>query len=119
MTDPRQPVNRVVTERRDKTYQVKVKRGYDKGKINFIQGWEIVKEIQVCPACFENMTGLQARTVLPKIEPEQTERQKRRRFKDDRPFKKTKKKPVETSNRKKPVVEFVKRVPNVKRKDKS
>lgn len=115
MTEPGQPVNRVVTERRDKTYQRKLRRGRDKGKVIFVQGWEIVKEIEVCPPCFASMTGLQPKTILPKVEP-QTERQKRRRFNDDRPFRKTKRKPAENTNRKKPIVEFIKKVPNAKSK---
>ena len=39
VTEPREPMTKVVTERRDKVYS-------DSSK-----GWEIVKEIPICLAC--------------------------------------------------------------------
>lgn len=115
----RQPENKVVTERRNKSYEVRVRRGRYKGEVNTVHGWEIAREIRVCPDCFVKMTGLQPK-VVQHVVPVKTERQKRRNFKDERPYRKprNKKNNEAPKPRNKPVVEFVKKVPNVNSRSK-
>lgn len=71
---PRQPVNRIVTERRNVTYEKEVvtrQRGRRKQvDIEDIPGWEIVKEISVCPQCFTKLTGKQPKLVAPQQKPQ-------------------------------------------------
>ncbi len=63
-----QPMNKVVTEKRHKNYENFIKRGmFDKGRMVYSEGWEIVKEIAACPACFTTSTGMEpkVREVTP------------------------------------------------------
>ncbi len=79
-THPRQPVNYVVLEKREKVYENPVVRGPDRGGWNITQGHEIVKQIQACPTCFGTLTGLQPKLVeiraAPVVEKPKTERER-------------------------------------------
>ncbi len=103
----RQPENKVVTEKRIKQYQKKSKT--DRHDVDLIYGWEIVKEIRACPSCFEQLTGMEPRLIVEQSPPT-TQRQRRRKksFQDEHPHKKR----HVNHQRKKPVVEKVKRPPN-------
>lgn len=94
---PRQPVNRIVIERRERTYEKTIMRGKDKGKVKEINGWEIVKEINVCPKCYRILTG-KAPKVVQEIKKPEFENKPRRKF--DKKFDK-KKKPWQNQNNKK------------------
>ena len=61
-TPPKQPANKIIIERRPKTYQRVIKKGKRRGFIEEIEGWEIAKELTVCAICYERMTGLKAAT---------------------------------------------------------
>lgn len=55
--EPRQPQHTVVVQTRDKQYQRKI---YKHGKVVHVEdtyGTEIVKELKVCPECYQQMTG--------------------------------------------------------------
>lgn len=54
---PRQPVNRIVTEQREVTYDKKIIKRGKVVSIKEVKGQEIVKEISVCPKCFSVLTG--------------------------------------------------------------
>jgi hypothetical protein len=120
---PGQPENHIVTERRETVYETKIlkkisakgqdgqggrktrrKRKYkDTGKIKVTKGWEIAKEIRVCPECYQHLTGQ-----TPKImeqESKKPEFKKRPRFNEE-PTKRRYRK--EGASRKKPVVEVIK-----------
>ena len=59
-TAPRQPINYVVTEKRDKEYFFPVKRSRenrDRETSGQSEGYETVKEIKTCPQCFTKLTG--------------------------------------------------------------
>ena len=56
LVPPRTKPNKVIAKKRKKFYE------YDEGK-KVIQGWEIVKEINICDECYEkreqkNNTGM-------------------------------------------------------------
>ena len=57
VTEPGQPVNKIVTEWRQMTYEHKVKRGKHRGEIYTTTGREIAQEIKVCPECYVLKTG--------------------------------------------------------------
>jgi hypothetical protein len=62
----RQPVNKVITERREKTYL----NTYRKNQYSPLRefetiGWEIIKEIYTCPKCYTELTGK-----VPQVLPE-------------------------------------------------
>ena len=57
-TLPNQSLNKIITKKRPKVYERIIKRGRQREFIDKVQGWEIVKEISVCPICFERLTGL-------------------------------------------------------------
>lgn len=117
LTQPRQPVNMVVLETRPQVYENKIRRGKHKGKMKRTSGTEIVKEIKVCPKCYEAMTGNQAQKARPVSKP--TIVDSRPRFKDRPPRNKKwqnprrKKKGVQAKStkqteKKKPIVEVIK-----------
>jgi len=62
---PRQPVNYVVTETRQKTYSNELKYGKMRGTIEESTGQEIVKQIMTCPDCYRTLTGLEPRVLVP------------------------------------------------------
>ena len=63
---PRVPQNRIVIERRRKIYENKIRKGKNKGQVELIEGWEIVKEIIVGPDTYKERTGLEpARSTRP------------------------------------------------------
>lgn len=85
VTAPHQPVNRIVTEWREKMYENKIRRGKRKGEIKETFGREIVREIKVCPECYVLHTGDQPVKYVAKVQ-EQPKFERRPRFsKDDRP----------------------------------
>ena len=57
MIGPNVPENRIVTERRRKLYERVIKRGYNRGNVETVEGWEIVKEISVGPEAYIQLTG--------------------------------------------------------------
>lgn len=88
---PRTPINFVTTEEREQTYENPV---YRKGKTTkrnqFTRGTEIVKQIKVCPKCFERITGEKAQVARPASRSTASERSS---FQDRRPHKKPWKNP--------------------------
>jgi len=54
---PRQPVNRIVTECRQKEYTNDIVKRERVVGVKESSGSEIVKEISVCPKCFSRLTG--------------------------------------------------------------
>ena len=63
---PRQPVNRIITEQREKVYQKPVRRKYG-GRVvghDDVYGLEIVKEICVCPKCYRKLTGKEPKMII-------------------------------------------------------
>lgn len=52
-TEPGQPVGNVVLERRNKTYKKILRRG----DVEWVEGFEIIKEIKTCPKCYTSLTG--------------------------------------------------------------
>lgn len=128
---PRQPVNKIVTERRERTYEKKIIRGKDKGKVKEVYGWEIVKEIDVCPKCYRVLTGKTPKVVQEVKKPEfenkpkhkpRFDKNKKKPWKNptnkknqqqkDSPKRNTEKKVIQ--QRKKPVVEVINPIKIVK-----
>jgi hypothetical protein len=116
----RQPVNKVVTERREKQYEHKPKSGPNKGKIELRDGWEIAKEISVCPECFVSLTGKEP---LRYVEPVTTQAQsvQTSETRKKRPWvnpaqrkSKNKRKPSKEGEKRKPIVEVINRMPRDK-----
>ena len=58
VTLPRQSLNKIVIQKRPKTYERVIRKNRQREYIDKIQGWEIVKEKSVCPTCYERLTGL-------------------------------------------------------------
>jgi hypothetical protein len=79
------PSNKIVEEKRRKIYERKVKRGRNKGQIELIEGWEIVKEMIVGPDAYRKLTGLEPAQVSnpsilhPNIKPIENEKPARKR----------------------------------------
>ena len=67
VTPLKQPLNKIIVEKRPQTYQRVIKRGRQREYIEEIKGWEIVKELKVCAPCYERMTGLKAMTAKVSI----------------------------------------------------
>lgn len=118
LVPPRQPINTIVVEKRPHIYENKIRRGKHKGKMKRTEGWEIAKEIQVCPECYEKLTGEAGIKARPDPKPPKIS-SSRPRFKDRPPKKKwqnpRKKKGMKAKNstpppeKKKPVVEVINR----------
>lgn len=122
-----QPSNYVVTEKREKIYDVRkkqkdrnfggqmTKKEKKKNRTNpqgpvydTRDGWEIVKQIKVCPDCYSSMTGLKPKMVQ-RVEKTVVQENKKRRFDDKTGYRK--KKRFNLQSRPKAKVEFVKRQP--------
>ena len=89
--ETRQPINYIISERRQKTYEVPVKRGRKVIGSEIIEGWEIVTELKVCPKCYQVLTGKTPKMQMkPKLQPKQPVK-----FDTRRP---TRKKPWQNSN---------------------
>jgi len=87
MVPPRTPINFIVTERREKTYENPVyRRGKPTKKTQWTKGWEIANEIKVCPGCFQKITGQKPQATRPAAKSPTIET--RSAFKDRRPHKK-------------------------------
>jgi hypothetical protein len=122
VTPPRQPVNKIITETRQRFYEKVHKRGKLKGTVETIKGSEIVREIDSCPQCFLRITGQQPKEYIPPpppvIEEEEIERPKKRRRKKKwiNPKGRLNKfrKQVEKEPKKKPVVQVVNKLQVVK-----
>jgi len=84
---PRQPENRIVVEIRETSYLVPRTK---KKKEQTTYGWEIVKEIKVCPDCYREITGEEPRLVLNPVYqlPEKIHSRKKKRWKPKAPSKK-------------------------------
>jgi hypothetical protein len=130
-----QPVNYVVTEQRPQEYQKLVRRNnegyrYREPQYETISGWEIVRQIKVCPPCYQSMTGLQPRMIEEKrpVEPVRKPRPRqqfhqikvdksdpnwRRKQELDEIRRRESKSPDPRGKveRKKPVIEFISRPP--------
>jgi hypothetical protein len=92
-----QPINKVVTESREKTYvNTYRKNEYSQPREFETKGWEIVKEIKTCPKCYTELTGKTPQVVQEKEKPVKEETQPRQSYRE--------------SQRKKPVVEVVNRL---------
>jgi len=77
-----QPVNRVVLETRSKNYVNHIKKGRNEMTVE-TSGEEIVREIDVCPECYTNITGEQpARSAQPA--PPVQKHRPQRKMRDDR-----------------------------------
>jgi hypothetical protein len=94
-TQPNQPVNKVIINKRDKEYLniIENKLRRQTREINS-DGWEIAKEIKVCPKCFTELTGREARIAVVK----EVEIVKEVKPRDDRKFEQKKKPIVEVVN---------------------
>lgn len=102
---PNQPENHIIIETRDRTYENPVyKNGKPSSKVQFTQGTEIVEEIRTCPKCFTKITG----NIPLKAIPQKAQVVTKSTFKDERPRKKWKNPRPKKDTRKKPVVEYVK-----------
>lgn len=65
--EARQPQNHIVTQKRHRNYENFIKRNYER-KVIYSQGWEIVKELAVCPPCYTKHTGMAALVKEPEPE---------------------------------------------------
>ena len=65
ITLSQQPENKIVLEKRPMTYENTIKRGKNKGTVQTTTGWEIIKEIRVCPDCYKEITGEEPRKFKP------------------------------------------------------
>ena len=83
----RTPQSKIVTDTRPQVYENKIKRGKQKGKIKRTEGHEIVKEINVCPKCYSDLTGKVAPVPRPSKKPEIIDTRRFRSAKD-RPYRK-------------------------------
>lgn len=61
--EPRQPQHTIVTETREKTYERKIYKNKRLIRTEEVIGSEIVKEIKVCPECYQKLTGEEPRKV--------------------------------------------------------
>lgn len=110
----KQPMNKVVTKRRDKQYKKIHTKGRHKDEVEFIDGWEIVEEISVCPDCFLILTGEEPRRyIVPRVTQSKNISYSKPRFKkrtklDD---KKNIKRGKDYKQRSKPIVEIINRMP--------
>lgn len=114
MIGPNVPENKIVVERRKKIYEKVIKRGprEHRGKIELVEGWEIIKEIRVGPEAYEQLTGRKPAgqkhpTKLDIVPQEQFKKPRRRKGKRRKPQQ-------EDTNRKKPVVQVVNPIKVVK-----
>ncbi len=125
-----QPINEVVTEKRPRTYIKYVREGERRWREEQVEGWEIGKVIKACPACYKQLTGLEPKKVQELVQPKKKKVEHKKVFnriefvdKSD-PMWKRKKELAEIKRResrspdprpptekRKPVVEFVHRVP--------
>lgn len=118
---PRQPVNYIVIERRDRNYEYKIKKGKKKGQIAIANGWEIVKEIKVCPKCYRILTGKTPRMVENKSlksefksKPKVIKENRRKKEWKNPKQKKNKQDNTEVKEVRKPIVEIINPLPLVK-----
>lgn len=119
---------RVITETRPKEYEnvvKKSKKGRKKGTTLYTSGFEIAKEVPVCPACYTLITGDQPAQYIPKATINESD--KPRKSFNNRPKRKwvnpnqrkkkgpgPRKAQKEDKPRKAPVVEVINPMPVVK-----
>lgn len=97
-TQPRQPVNYVILEKREKVYENTIFRGSYRGELNVSQGNEIVKQIEACPGCFGKLTGLAPKMVEVRVAPLREENKvERPKFKPRHDFNKPRR-PIDKTN---------------------
>lgn len=87
-TVSRQPANKIVLEKRLRTYDKEIRRGYDRGLFEQVEGWEIVKEANVCPECFILLTGKEPRLVTPRAPTPKTQNKSDFYRRDRKPWEK-------------------------------
>jgi len=104
-----QPMNKVVTESRPKKYTYQYGTEY-KEATETSEGWEIKKEMAVCPTCYKEMTGEEAQKVQvevpvkPRVQHAREEEQQP--FRRHGPFRNSERK-TRQEQRKAPIVEVV------------
>lgn len=111
--EPRQPQHTVVTDSREQTYERKIYKNKRLVRTEEVIGSEIVKEIKVCPSCYEEMTGEEPRRVQQTTNLRQM-REELREQRKPKPWKN--RKPRHKRDGKKPVVQHVNRHKNEKTK---
>jgi len=121
--EPRQPVNYIISERRKKTYDKPVKKGNRIIGVDLVEGWEIVKQLKVCPRCFKILTGKQPKMQIKpspfqrkpaKFDTRPPRRKKWRNPKDKGGSRGAGATSAQSSPKKKPVVKKVNPIPLVK-----
>jgi hypothetical protein len=60
LVGPNVPLHRVILEKRETRYERVMRHGRNKGQTETVYGWEIVKEANVSPTKYEELTGLKA-----------------------------------------------------------
>ena len=111
--EPRQPQHTIVVESRDKTYERKIYKRKKLIRVEEILGSEIVKEIKVCPECYQEITGEEPRKVQETTNIKQLRENLREQHKP-KPWKNRRSR--RRNNNKKPVVHHVNRHRNEKAK---
>jgi len=115
VTKPRQPTNRIVTETREKIYEVFPKKKWGKNRDSepkLVRGSEIVQEISVCPECYTQATGEEARRIVERAPPVRREKPRDFKTRDNKPWRNPKNKSGTTKDKKprrKPEVQVVNR----------
>ena len=102
LTEAGQPTNRVTVETRQRTYENVIKKGRNKERVLETAGFEIVKEISVCPDCFTQMTGDKP---IVAVKVEKPKFQNKPKFRDNDNKRRSKR---QNTSFKKPIVEVVK-----------
>lgn len=109
--EPRQPQHTVVLETREQTYERKIFKGKKLIRVEEVLGSEIVKEIKVCPECYQEVTGEEPR----RVQATANLRQMRETIKErGKPKPWRNRKPKRKHEGKKPVVQRVNRQGNEK-----
>lgn len=62
---PCQPVNKIVTKYRKKLYEIPIMKHGKVIDTEMIEGREIAKEIDVCPSCYQTLTGKEPKLAHP------------------------------------------------------
>lgn len=111
----RTPENKVVLKTRHQVYSNEILKGKERGKYKRTEGTEIIREISVCPGCYKELTGEAPAAARPAKPPTITEdlTPARRPYKK-KPWKNPRRKGKHAdkqTERKKPIVEVVNRLP--------
>ncbi len=115
----RTPENRIVLETRYQVYSNKIITGKEKGNFKRTEGTEIVRQVSVCPGCYKKITGETPAATRPAPAPfiieDLTPRRPHKKNQWKNPRRQGKYADKQTE-RKKPIVEVINRLPanNVK-----